>query len=173
MHLCRGRRGEARCGRAICPACEAKVVHSSRRGCYLKCANCGWSALWDDYRKSFAGQHLIAPGLQPFCREYLHRLPTALTPRARMYWIDWLIHRCHWDGTALPGQLGATSLIIGRMHDVSAFLSTLTAGNQNSQAIGDLSQLWDAAQLTRIKKWRNAADRRSRKRRHPDRIVLE
>jgi hypothetical protein len=81
-----------------------------------------------------------------------------------MYWIDWLIHRCHWEGTALPGQAGATCLIEGRAHDVAAFLSALTAGAPGAPGIGDPSQYWDAAQLAQIDKWRKAAERRKRKR---------
>jgi hypothetical protein len=155
---------EARLGRATCPVCAATVEHAAQRGCSLECKHCGWSGSWDDYRGSFDGLHLIAPGLQPFCREYVRRLPAARTPRARMYWIDWLIHRCHWEGTALPGQPGAASLIEGRAQDVNAFLSALTAGTWDPQGVGDPSQYWDAAQLEQICKWREAADRRQRKR---------
>jgi len=154
---------EARRGRARCPVCEATVEHTAQKGCSLTCENCGWTGLWDAYRKSFDGQHLIAPGLQPFCREYIHHLSSSQTPKAKMYWIDWLIHRCHWEGTALPGQPGATSLIEGRAQDVNAFLSALTADTRNPQEMGDPSQYWDAAQQEQIRKWRKAADRRKRK----------
>ena len=129
----------------------------------LDCQKCGWSGSWDDYRASFNGLHLIAPGLQPFCREYVRHLPLAETPKEMMYWVDWLIHRCHWEGTALPGQPGATSLIQGRAQDVNAFLDNLSAGTYKPQSIGDLEQYWSPAQKKQIVKWRKAADRRKRR----------
>jgi hypothetical protein len=87
-----------------------------------------------------------------------------------MQWIDWLIHRCHWEGTALPGQAGATCLIEGRAQDVAAFLSALTAGERELPGIGDPNHYWDAAQLAQIRKWRRAAERRKRKREQAQRL---
>ena len=81
-----------------------------------------------------------------------------------MFWIDWLIHRCHWEGTALPGQPGATSLIQGRAQDVNAFLDALSAGTHKSQRSEELGQLWNAIQKEQIRKWRKAAYRRKQKR---------
>jgi hypothetical protein len=155
---------QARQGRATCPVCKATVVHRARRGDSLSCEGCGWIGSWDDYRGSFDGLHLIAPGLLPFCREYVRRLPSAKTARAKMYWIDWLIHRFHWEGTALPGQAGATCLIEGRDHDVNAFLSALSARSREPPGIGDPSQYWSAEEMAQIGKWRKASDRRRRKR---------
>jgi len=151
---------EARKGYATCPVCETIVEHTAQKGASLECKNCSWAGSWDDYRRSLDGRHLIAPGLQPFCREYIQRLPMAQTARAKMYWIDWLIHRCHWEGTALPGQPGATSLIQGRAQDVNAFLTALTAGTHKPQSVDDLGQYWTTAQKEQILKWRKAADRR-------------
>jgi len=88
----------------------------------------------------------------------------AETSKGKMYWIDWLIHRCHWEGTALPGQPGATSLIRGRAQDVNEFLAALSAGTHKSQGDDDLGQYWSAAQKVRIQKWRKSADQRKRKR---------
>jgi hypothetical protein len=155
---------EARQGRAACPVCEVLVEHNAQKGCVLSCAYCGWTGTWDAYRASMDGLHLIAPGLQPFCREYVKQLPLAETPKEQMYWIDWLIHRCHWEGTALPGQPGATSLIRGRAQDVHAFLDALTAGTHRTTVPGGLGQLWSPEQKEQIQKWRRAAERRRRKR---------
>ena len=155
---------EARQGRAPCPVCETIVEHAAKKGCLLDCDTCDWSGSWDDYRSSYKGRHLIAPGLQPFFREYVRRIIHAATPKEKMYWIDWLVHRCHWEGTALPGQPGAVCLIQGRASDVNEFLSALTAGTHRSKSTGDLTRHWSPAKKEQIIKWRAASDRRKRKR---------
>lgn len=161
----------ARCGRAACPVCEAVVEHTALRDCILTCENCGWAGSWNVYRKSFDGLHLIAPGLHPFCREYIQRLPGARTPRERMFCIDWLIHRCHWEDTALPGQPGAASLIEGRAQDVNAFLSALSSGNRETPGIGDPRQYWSTAQMEQIAKWRKQSERRKRRKKQLQEMV--
>jgi len=153
---------EARHGRAACPVCESIIKHTAQKGSQLACNNCNWMGSWDDYRRSLDGHHLIAPGLQPFCQEYVQKLPQAKFPKEQMYWIDWLIHRSHWEGTALPGQSGAASLIQGRAQDVNAFLAALSAGTHRQQRL-DLEQLWSEEQKEQIKGWRKAADRRKHK----------
>jgi len=155
---------DARNGRAICPICETIIEHLAKKGTELTCGNCDWTGSWDNYRQSMDGKHLIAPGLQPFCQEYVQRLPLVKTPKEQMYWIDWLIHRVHWEGTALPGQPGATCLIQGRAQDVHAFLDALTAGTHRDQAT-NLEQLWSTEQQNQIQKWKKAAERRMHKQR--------
>lgn len=154
----------ARNGRAACPVCDGIVEHEARKGVMLQCSHCGWAGSWDAYRASMNGHHLIAPGLEPVCREYVKRLPLATTLREKMYWIDWLIHRFHWEGTALPGQPGAVCLIRGRAQDVNAFLESLSAGTLRSGRVDDLAELWSGKQKERIHKWRAASERRARKR---------
>ena len=153
---------DARHGRATCPVCEAVIKHEAQRGAMLECQNCSWCGSWDAYHGSFKGLHLIAPGILPFCWEYVQHLPLVQTSKEKMYCIDWLIHRCHWEGTALPGQPGATSLIQGRAQDVTAFLDALSAGTYKTVSAGDLGQYWSRTQKETIDKWRKAADRRKR-----------
>lgn len=153
----------ARNGRALCPVCGSIVEHEARKGCLLACKNCDWTGSWNDYRGSMDGLHLIAPGLQPFCREYVRRLPLVKTPKEKMYWIDWLIHRCHWEGTALPGQPGAVCLIQGRASDVNEFLTNLSAGAHKLGIVGDLGKYWSEEQKEQIRKWRKASERRRRR----------
>lgn len=155
----------ARNGRATCPVCEAIVEHEAKKGALLECKNCGWAGSWSDYRGSMNGLHLIAPGLQPFCREYVNRLPLAKSTKEKMYWIDWLIHRCHWEGTALRGQPGAVCLIRGRAHDVNEFLANLSAGAHSTGEADDLAEHWSAEETERMRRWRRAAERRASKRR--------
>lgn len=154
----------ARNGRATCPVCQAIVEHEAKKASLLRCGHCNWAGTWDDYRASMNGLHLIAPGLQPFCREYVRRLPLAATSRERMYWIDWLIHRCHWEGTTLPGQPGAVCLIRGRAQDVNDFLADLSAGTHRTDRAGDLGEFWSAEQKEESQRWLKASERRARKR---------
>jgi len=154
---------EARRGRAECPVCKAAVEHTKRKRSHMNCGECGWSGSWGAYRKSMDGHHLIAPGLQPFCREYVRQFTAARTSKERFYWIDWLIHRAHWQGTAHHGQPGATSFIEGRAHHVNAFLSALTQGTHRDPDTDTSTQYWTEAMLARARKWRDAADKRRRK----------
>ncbi len=154
----------ARNGRAACPVCDAIVEHEAKKGCLLECENCAWIGSWNAYRGSLDGLHLIAPGLQPFCREYIQRLPLAKTLKEKMYWIDWLIHRCHWEGTALPGQPGAVCLIRGRASDVNEFLAKLSAGTHRNKDAGGFGQLWSEAQKEQVRRWRKASERRKARR---------
>lgn len=154
----------ARNGRATCPGCEAIAEHEAKKGGILECRNCGWTGSWNGYRASMDGLHLIAPGLQPFCREYVRRLPEANSTKEKMYWIDWLVHRCHWEGTALPGQPGAVCLIRGRAHDVNELLASLTAGTHRAGRADDLGRYWSAEESAQIRKWRQAAERRASRR---------
>jgi predicted Rossmann fold nucleotide-binding protein DprA/Smf involved in DNA uptake len=116
------------------------------------------------------GLHLIAPGLQPFCREYIHQLRLARTHKEKVFWIDWLIHRCHWEGTAQRGQAGAASLIEGRAQDVHAFLSSLSSGTQQTPGVGDPLRYWSPAQMEQSLKWVKQAERRKCKRERTPKI---
>lgn len=158
----------ARNGRAACPRCEALIEHPVQRGFRLDCDSCGWSGLWQDYRASFKKRHLIAPGLQHFCKEYIRQMPRVKTARERMYWIDWLIHRVHWEGTSLPGQPGAVCLVQGRAQDVNAFLAALSADTHRTADPADFARFWSPAEQQRLKKWHHAAKRRAARRRQDD-----
>jgi hypothetical protein len=76
---------EARQGRATCPVCEAMIEHTARKRGQLSCGNCDWKDTWNAYRASMDGLHLIGPGLQPFCHEYVKWLPKVKTPNEKMY----------------------------------------------------------------------------------------
>ena len=156
---------EARKGRAICPACDSIVPHDCRRDSQLACDGCGWTTSWRAYRGSFQGEHLIAPGMEPFYREFLSRVRVHETPRERMLRIDWLIHRVHWEGTSLPGQPGANTLISGRATEVNAFLHQLSAGEYLTRRLTDPSSYWTGDQLRQVSKWRGRMERRTESKR--------
>lgn len=156
---------EARSGRATCPVCGKIIQHDAQKGTFLDCPYCSWKGSWDEYRKSMDGLHLIAPGIIPFCEEYVKHMTNSLTPKKKMYWIDWLIHRVHWEGTALPGQPGAVCLIRGRASDVNEFLDELTAGTHRKPST-ELSDLWSEEKKAQILNWRKASDKRRRNRKN-------
>lgn len=119
---------EARKGRVTCPVCGRIIEHDGEKDSLLECPYCSWKGSWDAYRKSMDGMHLIAPGIIPFCEEFATHITPKLTPKEMMYWIDWLIQTIHSEGNALPGQVGAESLIKGSSADVNDFLKRLAAG---------------------------------------------
>lgn len=150
---------ESRRGRAPCPGCGAVVRHTGERHCELRCRRCGWQSRWDAYRRSFAGRHLIAPGLVPFLREFVEGFAAARTPREKLLRIDWLIHRFHWEGSAIRGQPAAATLIRGRAREVNAFLRELTA-SRRPPGIGDPARYWSEAELRQLAVWKKRAARR-------------
>lgn len=154
---------DARNGRALCPICGKLIDHDAQKSTMLECPYCSWSGSWEAYRASMDGLHLIAPGLIPFLIEYSKNMIDNLSAQEKVYWIDWLIHRVHWEGTALPGQPGAVCLIRGRAQDVNEFLDQLTAGTYRENKV-NLSNLWSEEQKMQIKQWREAAENRNKKR---------
>lgn len=148
----------ARQGRATCPLCAALIEHDGKPDSQLPCA-CGWRGTWAAYRATFRGAHLIAPGLRPFCEEFVETYPMARTPAERMLRIDWLLHRVHWEGTALPGQRAAVCLIEGRSSQVNDFLEALTQG-RHRQALADDRGYWTEEERQQIATWRRRAEAR-------------
>jgi len=117
---------EAHRGRATCPVCSGVVEHNWNKDAVLVCGACGWKGQWGRYWRTYKGKRLKAGGLEPFCREYISRFPSAKSTREKMLLIDWLIHRFHWEGReGLPGRPGAVGLIGGSAHEVDAFLQNL------------------------------------------------
>jgi hypothetical protein len=153
---------EARKGRATCPVCSQIIEHDAKLGTLLECPYCSWTGTWDAYRKSMDGMHLIASGIIPFCEKFCAQITPKLTLKQMLYWIDWLIHRVHWEGTALPGQPGAVCLIKGRAADVNVFLSQLNDGTHRENDL-DLSQLWTGEKHQQIEQWRKNAEKRKTK----------
>ena len=125
----------------------------------LECPYCSWKGSWDAYRASMDGLHLIAPGLIPFLIEYSKNMTDQLSLKEKVYWIDWLVHREHWEGTALPGQLGAVCLIQGRASDVNAFLTGLTTGKPARPQV-ELAALWSEDEIKHAEDRQKAAQKR-------------
>ncbi|MEE4194648.1 MAG: hypothetical protein V2J07_05555 [Anaerolineae bacterium] len=150
---------DARNGRALCPVCGRLINHDAQKGTQLICPYCSWVGSWDAYRASMDGLHLIAPGLIPFLIEYSKHMTDQLSLKEKVFWIDWLIHRVHWEGTALPGQPGAVSLLRGRASDVNEFLRQLNAGTHHESEV-ELSNLWSEEQKAQIQQWKKAAVKR-------------
>lgn len=151
----------ARRGQAVCPQCEADIAHDGAADAELICLACSWRGTWAAYRDSFQRQHLIAPGLLPFCQEYIDTYPSAHTPHERMLRIDWIVHRFHWEGTSLPGQHAAVCLIEGRSSEVNAFLDALTAGRPR-QELADGASYWSPQERAQVDTWRRRAERKGK-----------
>ena len=134
---------EAHRGHATCPVCSQIVEHNWDKKARLLCSGCGWTGQWEAYWRTFKGKRLKAGGLEPFCREYIKRLPPAETPRQKMLLVDWLIHRFHWEGRdGLPGRPGAVGLIGGTAREVDAFLDALTLDDSNHPQSQEEHQSW-------------------------------
>lgn len=138
---------EALRGRVACPNCRGIIkrgrVKDQARDQILDCPECDWQGSWKVYQKSFQHKQLVAGGMEPFFRQYIHDLPSARTSREKMVLIDTLIHRCHSEQTDDISRPGAINLIHGRMKDIIPFLDNLTYGdNSTPEVFGNKSQ-WD------------------------------
>lgn len=141
---------EAHRGRAACPVCGQLIEHDWDKKAELCCAGCGWTGQWEAYWRSYKGKRLLAGGLEPFCREYIQRLPAAGTAREKMLLIDWLIHRFHWESRDCPGRPGAVGLIGGRAREVNAFLDALSLGEHNDPRLRQGHEAWRDVQQRRL-----------------------
>ena len=134
---------EAHRGRAPCAICGEVVTHNWDKKGKMRCAACGWTGQWEAYWRSYKGKRLKAGGLEPFCQDYIRRLPQTRAPQEKVLLIDWLIHRFHWEGReGLPGRPGAVGLIGGTAHEVDAFLDALNLGDSSHPEIRESHTTW-------------------------------
>jgi hypothetical protein len=132
-------------GRAVCPVCEATIVHSHRSAEVLHCEGCGWETTWRAYRQSYQGKYLITGNPDGAFAEYPRRLEAARTHRERMLAIDWLLHQVHsWtiEQEAPIGRPAAVNLIEGNETKVVAFLDELAAGLSSSREQKEAYSAW-------------------------------
>ena len=144
---------EASRGSAACPACKAIVKHTCLATERLSCLGCGWSCVWDDYRKTYQHKQLLACGLEDFVREYAQQYPAAKSAQERLILIDTLIHRWHWEQTGFPARPGSANLIEGKMDDVVAFLDALSYGDQIPPDIEARREIWRANRKRKNDYW--------------------
>lgn len=134
---------EAMRGNISCPNCEASL----RRTCpvaedeLLRCTQCGWECLWQEYRNTFEGKLLNAGSMERFCKEFLCSFAAERSPGSKLVLIDTLIHRLHaeLDGGNKPG---AYAFIDGSIEDVATFLDRLTYGDQIPEEVRTKRDAW-------------------------------
>ncbi len=131
---------EAVCGRVACPRC-ARIINRAGKGNnaqslseQLRCADCGWRAIWGEYRETFQGQQLWGAGGVDAFQTFLTRFDQARTAREKLFAIDRLIHSFHYNLTAgakipTPSRPAAANVLEGSLAEVVAFLDRLTYGD--------------------------------------------
>jgi len=132
---------EAKEGKAVCPKCHSTVYHSEKRDT-ITCDTCDWTFPWSDYLDTTRRRQLNVGGIEPFLREYMTQFPKADTPRKKMIQIDNLIHRYHWEIKGEPGRPSAVNLIGGKIHEVVAFLNTLTYSENSTPGLRENYARW-------------------------------
>jgi len=142
---------EAIRGRPLCPVCGTACPIEWRKDAIAECPECGWSCPFALYKKTYQRKGLFAGGMESFVREFVKKFAASKSPRERLILIDSLIHRFHWEsGEHAGGRPGATSLIEGKMTDVTAFLDRLTYGDNVPPEIAGTREAWR-------RKWRGNA----------------
>ena len=110
----------------------------------LHCDACGWQTTWGAYRRSVAGKHLDATGIEPLLRRFVERWPAERSPPARLALIDALIHEFHcWDGSTVGSPIGAT-LIRATAEEALALFDDLAYGPGSTPGLQRTRQRWAA-----------------------------
>jgi len=135
---------EAIQGRAICPRCQAVIVHEGQSDELLRCA-CGWQLSWDAYFRTI--QHKQLSGAEPVVRQFRDfcaRFPSAESASDKMLLIDRLLHGFHWYyKTNTVTRPVAINLIEGRLQEVIAFLDVLSYGERSTAGLQETKAEWD------------------------------
>lgn len=144
---------EASRGRAECPICQNIIRHFCQKEEILYCKKCKWEGLWQTYLKSYQKKQLHAGGMEEYFKRYVLEFPNETSPRKKLFLIDWLIHRHHWDLTNAPTRPGAVNLIEGKMADVIAFLDDLTYNADPTEPFAQNRSQWRQNVERARKKW--------------------
>ena len=134
---------EAIRGRPPCPVCGTACPVQWRADAVAECSECGWSCPFALYKKTYQRKGLFAGGMESFIRDFVRKFDASKSPRERLVLIDSLIHRFHWEsGESAGGRPGATSLIEGKMKDVTAFLDRLSYGDNVPPEVARTREDW-------------------------------
>jgi hypothetical protein len=126
----------------------------------LHCDRCGWQITWAAYRKSLAGEHLDATGLEGLLEAFVERWPVTRSLQARLLLIDALIHEFHcWDGHTVGSPVGST-VIRGTAEEVLALLDELAYGPESTSGLQETRRQW-ASRLEAKKTQRSMSELRA------------
>jgi len=135
----------AHAGRATCPRCRSMIIHSWDKTQALEC-ECGWSATWGEYLKSYQGKQLHGGSAYEFFRWFIDQWPLAHTPVAKMLTIDRLIHSCH-EGLrgAVVYRPAACNVIEGTATELLGFLEKLAYSDLSTPGLLERRSQWAEA----------------------------
>jgi hypothetical protein len=128
-----------------CWKCGGRLGGEPRRGSRLKCADCGWSASWTAYRRSYRGNRTHGPRALPAVKAYLRDFPRASGWSTRMVVIDRLVHSVHesfGDGQDPCVTPLAVNLIEGTAEDTFLLLESLAVGDLGTRGLREAKRAW-------------------------------
>lgn len=145
---------EAQAGRVTCPRCRAVIERALQRDGASKAqlldCECGWSATWGDYLKSYQRKQLSGGNAYPFFLEFLEAWPTKRSPRDKLLAIDRLIHSCHVADRMPWARPAATNLIEGTASELAMFLDELAYGPNSTPGVGETREAWQRLRAERF-----------------------
>ncbi|MEX2247242.1 MAG: hypothetical protein WEC75_11195 [Dehalococcoidia bacterium] len=135
----------AHAGRATCPRCRAIIAHAWKKDEALVC-ECGWSATWGQYLKSYQGRQLHGGSGFPAFKAFIAQWPHARTPEEKMLTIDRLVHAFH---AALVGPVvyrpAACNVIEGTATELLGLLEELAYGDLSTPGLRETRDAWAEA----------------------------
>lgn len=143
IHRAKTRR-EVRCPRCDRAGHERLIVRKGGLDEVLVCDECGWSATWRDYRRSFTRRQLNPGGAVLAFERFIRDFERARQGREKMLAIDRVIHAFHYSlrtEPARPTRAAGVNLIEGKLRDVVLFLDRL-AGISGDDEINRMHRTW-------------------------------
>ena len=146
---------EAHAGRPACARCGAMLRHRWVKEEAIVC-ECGWSATWGEYLKSYQGRQLHGgSGYQGFL-DFLDAWPNARGYRDKLLAIDQLVHACHASGRFRPmARPAGVNVIEGNAHQVAALLDELAYSDLSTPGVREVGEEW--SEKAEASGWRWAA----------------
>lgn len=133
-----------------CPRCDAEgrdvfIPRRKGRDAHITCPQCGWSIVWNDWRKSHRRRQLNPGGAVDAFQGFVDRWRTARDARSKMLAIDRVIHEFHYslkDQPDRPTRPAGVNLIEGKLGDVVEFLDELSEA-ASDQALRANAEEWN------------------------------
>lgn len=130
-------------GHIRCLSCGALIVRQSPWSADedVICGACSWQMPWITFHQTYRGKQLFGANAVEVFKSYHEAFPQAQTAKAKMLYIDQLIHAFHVSLTEI-GRPAAANLIEGSLGEVIRFLDALTVGSESAAGVGDSQAAW-------------------------------
>jgi ribosomal protein L37AE/L43A len=129
-------------GDVKCPMCPNTIKRKCVPEEVLRCP-CGWIGTWENFRKAYKKESLLAVGMMPYLEAFVEEFPLAKGYSQKMILVDQLIHRYHGELMDPGGaRAGCANLIEGKVREVIKFLNALTYTQDSTGGLAEVRVVW-------------------------------